>query len=260
MRTDRGYGNFKVYSPDNILMFHTNKRRLNFYLKNDLIDQISEREYRLKFKPNGNGYSDLNRNPLLLIERQNRCVCSGETNLEVLTRHHIVPSVFRRHFPEERKSNNFLFVVQLTRDLHNQYTIEEHKFYDVIAKEFQVPFIKDTTDKFKERYTGVRYARTLLKHGHKIPYEKFLILKSKFEELTGMIATDFDSLQSLLDAYIQQEGEFRKVEYNFGKLVVSKITDFDAFEMKWLTHFIDTMKPKFLPEDLKNHIQLYNEK
>jgi hypothetical protein len=38
--------------------------------------------------------------------------------------------------------------------------------------------------------------------------------------------------------------------------IAAKITDYREFEILWLNHFIEHMKPKFLPADLINSYKL----
>ena len=88
-RTTKLYGNCKVYSPDNQLMFRCLEKKIKWYLDRGLAELIEESplSIRLKFEPKGKG----ERIDKLKVERNNICVVCGVTDLSILTKHHIVP-------------------------------------------------------------------------------------------------------------------------------------------------------------------------
>jgi hypothetical protein len=46
----------------------------------------------------------------------------------------------------------------------------------------------------------------------------------------------------------------KTADNNFGAAVAARVTDFRAFEVMWLNHFIEHTQPKYMPEDLmKNY-------
>jgi hypothetical protein len=178
------------------------------------------------------------------------CVVSGDTRN--LTRHHVVPSCFRRNFTEERKSN-YAFVVPLRKDLHNKYTIEEQRYYKKIAKMYGVPDPDEAIRDYNfndERKRAKKIAKALLSPIVPLPKERFDTLKQDFIELTGVPLYNF---MSEVELWLKTNDKFsyRDAESNFGRSVVAKIEDLDAFEVLWLKHFVKFMKPKFLPEELK---------
>lgn len=252
---NRAYGNIAVYSPDDILMFYTNQNKLKFYLKNDLAEKIDENKYRLKFIPNGLGYSAENNEfggHDCLVPRENKCVVSGEENIKLLSKHHIVPSFFRKHFPVEFKSC-FQTIVLLRRDLHSQYTVHEQAFYDELAEMFDVP--KYSTFRVnsvtpREKKLAIR----LHDYGHLIPEEAKQNMEQEFTDRTGLEPTK-ENLSDCIKL-VPIEKRVKTVETDFGMAIASKITDYRAFELLWLNHFIEHAKPKYLPEDLVKSYQL----
>lgn len=237
-----GYGNIAVYSPDDILMFYTNTGKLRFYIKNDLIEKIEENKYRLKFTPNGLGYA---KNLDCLIPRENRCVVSGDKDLRKLSRHHIVPTFFRKHFPIEFKSS-FQTIVLLRRDIHSRYTIEEQKFYDVLAEKFDVP--KYHTFHYNPSKRDNKAASTLFLYGNTMPTNVRANLELEFIQKTGLEPTK-ENLATIVNMIVDDR-KIKTVDNDFGMAIASKITDFHEFEMLWLNHFIEHAKPQYLPEDL----------
>ena len=221
------------------LLFLSSIKKLNFYKKKGLVKHIKDDEYTILFTPH---VLCSDKNPETLIPRKNCCVVTGGT--KNLTRHHIVPSFFRRHFPEELKLN-FQFVVLINGTKHFEYTIEEQKMYENLGKIYNVEPFKDLISIHEDKIHYIKLARTLLNHGSKIPIDKRILLEKKFMEITGLELSK-ENLQMVSDKSTSPSN----TDCDFGKQLVSKIDDFNSFEMMWLRHFVDVMKPKFLPQDL----------
>jgi hypothetical protein len=255
MKPQNAYGNIPFFSPGGILMFKGNERKVNFYKKNNLIESY-ENGFRLLFEPKGLGYNKSEHgSQLLSIFRENKCVVSGEEDVAVLTRHHIVPVLFRKWMPEELKSNSFQLIVFIRTDLHGHYTKEEQKFYLEVEKKYNVTGFQDTIFFHEENFLKKKACvNTLLKYSHLIPSERLQVIKTQFEFYTGIDAniTNYQIVSDEIKAI--KKKYYKNADYNFGKCVVEKVTDFKEFEKMWFDHFISTMKPRFLPEDLK---QLY---
>lgn len=250
MNESRAYGNIEVYSPDGSLMFRANEDKLRFYKKNDLVEQIHESAYRLKFTPKGLGHTDRNRD--LLEPRENKCVACGDTDLLVLTRHHVVPTRFRKYFPENLKSNNHRYVVFLCRDCHDAYGYHEADFNNELSAELGLKTLRQYNDEInveKRIITGI--ADTILfKEG--IPEERMEELKVSFLLRTGMPAT-VDNLMKVRKWKYEPISD----DNNFGKMVVDRIKNIYEFQQRWLEHFVKTMNPGHLPKDLQillNHL------
>lgn len=232
------YGNISVLSPDNVLMFYSNQRRLNFYIKNNLVDCIDDKTYRLKFKPNGLGHAeDFEKFRL----RKNVCVVNGTT--DNLTKHHIVPKIFRKLTPDRYTSNSTLIVL-VNRFDHDKYTIEEQIFLDVLAERFGSRSVNEVYLENKDNIYLKKVAGTLLRHQEKITDDfRHLTLSRLFTKLSGLTVTD-ENLNLIANKKLVSPINI------FAKELFDKITDFDEFERIWVNHFIEVMKPKFLPDDL----------
>lgn len=243
MKESRAYGNIGIYSPDNELMFRCNEHKLAFYIKKDLAEKIDEHKYKLKFVPKGIGHSE--RNQELLTPRENKCVRCGDEDLFVLTRHHVVPSRFRKYLPLNIKSNNHRYVVFLCVECHDEYCEYENRLNDDLAEQLGIKTLKQCTDEIileKRIITGI--ADTIL-FKEKVPNDRIEELKQRFTERTGMEPTTENLLKTRKKKY-----EPIKDDNNFGKLVVDNIKNIYEFQQMWLEHFVSTMHPKFLPHDL----------
>lgn len=243
MNPNRAYGNVEIYSPDGHLMFRTNDDKLRFYKRKDLVEPMSDFQYRLKFVPKGLGHGE--RNQDLLEPRENKCVRCGEEDLFVLTRHHVVPTRFRKFLPKNIKGNNHRYVVFLCTDCHEEYGYFENQLNEVIAKELGIKSLKQCNDEIyieKRIITGI--ADTILfKEG--IPADRLAQLKKDFQE-----RTDLEPTTENLAKVRRKKYEPTSPENNFGKLVIDNVKNIYYFQQMWLEHFVETMKPKFLPKDL----------
>lgn len=243
MHPSRAYGNIEVYSPDGELMFHTNDSKLKFYKEKNLIEQIGENKYRLLFEPNGKGHAD--RNVELLEPRINQCVCCGQDDILALTRHHIVPTRFRKYLPENIKGNNHRYVVFLCTECHNEYGDYEMDLNNLLAMELGVDTLRECASRInieKRIITGI--ANTIL-YRDMIPESRISELKEEFKTRTGLDPTD-DNLHKVRKKKYEPVSD----ENNFGKLVVDNIKNVYEFQQRWLEHFVHTMQPRFLPKDL----------
>lgn len=249
MKETNAYGNISILSPDNQVMFLTNQNRLNSYLRRNLVEKVNDNQYRLLFEPKGLGYQE--RNTDLLIPRKNQCVCCGEQDILLLTRHHVIPTRFRKHFPDSLKSNNFKYVVLLCVECHTNYNVHEEIYNDELATQYG---IKSFVDCEKANYVKKKKvsgtANALLTYLNAIPGERISILKDRFKELTEMEPSEENLKKSVKYKY-QPPDE----ENNFGKLLVEAVNNVYLLQRLWLDHFIATMQPKYLPEDLIIHLE-----
>ena len=96
------YGNWLVLHPNGCEMFRCVTRKAQWYLTRDLANMISEIPpvIQLKFEPGGLGWFG---DEFALTQKQNLCVVCGTEELPRLTKHHIVPTLYKKHFPKHLK-------------------------------------------------------------------------------------------------------------------------------------------------------------
>jgi len=259
--------NWKVFHPNGHHMFTCGGKRANWYIDRDLAKVIGDNEIQFLFEPKGNGYED--DEDFGRSVRQIRCVVSGEN--ESLQRHHIVPYCYRKYFPEEFKSKNHHDVVLLKYDIHGNYEKEAHKYKDELAKKYKV---KTITELNFEYTTSLRDLGTwnailintiysLFKSYGKIPQEA-IITKLKF--ISEEMGIPYETVKTynyiqlyklyliLKETHVREvyefKGENRKL-YDHGYHMIQKLDTEEKlrkFVVLWRKHFVETMKPKYLPD------------
>ena len=68
---------------------------------------------------------------------ENRCVCCGTT--EFLTRHHVIPYMFRKHLHGKFKDNSHHDVLPICYECHRKYELEADVFKLELAYQYHVP-------------------------------------------------------------------------------------------------------------------------
>lgn len=240
------YGNYQVFSPDNILMFRCDEKKARWYLTRNLATQINETTIRLVFQPRGLG----NHNKEFgLTEMQNHCVCCGTK--EFLTRHHVVPHEYRKHFPLEIKSHNFHDVLSVCVTCHANYERKADELKKSISLQYKSP-IGGVISERKRILKLSKLATTLLSKDLGIPDSRRLQIKNQLKKafylkkLTREKLIQISQLKSTL------------LKKTHGEIVVSKCLSLQEFVEMWRTHFIESNNPKYLPKDWNIKTSIYN--
>lgn len=242
------YGNCKVLSPDNILMFRCDEKRAKWYLNRDLGEIISENPLivRLKFKPNGLGNHG---KEFGLSEMMNKCVCCGSE--EYLTKHHIVPYCYRRYFPLVLKSHDFHDVLPLCISCHEKYERSADSLKEFLSIEYDAPINGIIIKNVDIKMSKISY--TLLnKDLSKMP-------KCRVNELKKIIKDRFNikrlTRKRLEKIYLSSITNSKKTH---GQIVMEKINDIQSFVEMWRDHFIKNTNCKYLPNNWNIKKQINN--
>lgn len=246
-KKDNIYGNHEMYSPpvdghpDGVLMYRNKKKRIQWYIDRGLAKLIKEENAVMTAQmiamPNGLGRHGDSYMPLM----ENRCVVTGST--ESLNRHHIVPKQYRNLMPLFYKKLCHHDIVAIDVDVHATYEIEHaNKLKKELADRYDAPLTPGDVSGDLYRVSGLAYAYR--EYGSKIPQEKVELMFAEFKQyLNKSIITDSDieyliSLKPIADDKVA----------NHGKIVLDAFGDLQGFVEMWREHFLDTMKPKFMPD------------
>jgi len=233
--SDSIYGNCSVLSPEGVLMFRCDNKKLNWYLKRDLATIVGDNTIKLNFVPNGLGNSGRSYGSQVM---ENKCVNCGCT--KDLTRHHVVPFCYRKFFPLEIKSHNFHDVLPMCVECHSKYERIADDLKMELAEIYQAP-INGINIKAVD-YKYVKIAKTLLSESN-IPKSRVLYLRNKIKDKFGIKRLTKNKII-----------EISKTTYNIclmthGEIVVKKIDNTQSFIETWRKHFVKNNSCQFLPEN-----------
>lgn len=247
MKKYKLYGNHKVYSPNGTLMFLANSKRVDWYLQRDLInikkiEKDGTLHVYLKFEPKGKGHNG--NDDYYLTLKENRCVVTGEKDITMLTKHHVVPYMYRKHFPLEYKDRSSHDIVLMTKKEHSNYERKADLFKIELEKKYG---IYDEYNKMKKQYDfykkSASYANVIIKHKNKIPKDRLIFLYSEIIKLSGVKPTSRN-----LRLLVKEDRRIFKKEIERGKFLVDKINNYKEFCIMWRKHFVENTNPKFLPK------------
>jgi hypothetical protein len=236
------YGNYHIQSPEGNEMFHCNAQKALWYLNRDIADVVGDNPptLRLKFVPGGPGHVG---DAYYLTEKLNRCVvCASERNLN---RHHVMPRVFRKHLPECIKDHNYHDVLLMCIDCHEQYEEEADKLKQKICRELEFDINNGAGQIYlPDIGNAVKAARALFHYEKVIPEPRKSILLNTLREYLKKDEITPEDLKEVSSHFSWRRPDGYK---GYGEFVVSKIGDIQEFTERWRQHFIDVMKPKYLP-------------
>jgi hypothetical protein len=244
------YGNCVIEAPDGQALCRTSQKKIDWYLKRNLGYIVADNPLtlRLFFEPSGRHGAE---HPYMTCRKENVCVVCGTD--QDITRHHVVPRCFRKHFPDHLKNHALHDVLILCTKCHNQYEEEAFKKKQAISEQTGFP-LGGRGFRVDKETMGVRAAAYALSHHYdKIPEPRREELLDRLREHFGrQDITGEDILEAEGLAYMILNGDVEP----FGKLVVEQLKDIDPFIKDWRRHFVDVMKPQFLPPywDVENNI------
>lgn len=237
------YGNWRFYHPDGRFMFYSDQRRAEWYISRGLAVKTADKEIKLTFAPKGYGAAfDLYGSS----SKDNICVVCGLKE-DDLTRHHVVPKCYRRFFPEEYKSKNSHDVVAICEKHHVEYENKAHGLKDKLDKQYGEISVKINRD--DAAFSKARSFLSCLMNKDRIA--KFKIPKVRLEFMESEIKKILkiqelpEDLSSLHESI--KTGKNNVNQRRYGKIIVSKLDSIQDFVEMWRSHFIKTMKPKFMP-------------
>jgi len=245
------YGNCQVYSPDNILMFRCDEKKTNWYLSRNLAEITNQEPLtiKLKFQPKGLGNSD---KPFGLSIMENKCVNCGSE--DYLTRHHVVPICYRKHFPLHLKSHNFHDVLSMCMDCHDSYERHADQLKEYLSRKYQVPTngIITTNDEVKVRKIISGCNLLLSDWLDKVPQTRIDEVNLEIKEFLGRDFTqnDLHEISKLKTSVLEK---------THGQVVVESISDIQSFIEMWRKHFVENNQCKYLPDEwnIKNRIEIH---
>jgi len=243
-RTTEIYGNCLVLSDKGAEMFRCIQKKANWYLKRDLAKVVSEEPYviQLTFTPKGQGWSG---DPYYLSQKLNACVQCGESTIEVLNKHHIVPYAYRKFMPVEVKQANSFDVTPMCLEHHADYELEADLLKYELAKKYDAPIHNKMSpqQKFIKHVTSASWH--LLTNSTRLPEYKIDIFKKTLFEYFGHENYTNEDLEKASKLDYKRD---INPEYEHAQVVMSKVENLQEFVEMWRMHFLKHVNPQFLPE------------
>uniref|UniRef100_A0A2C9LLN1 3'-5' exonuclease domain-containing protein n=1 Tax=Biomphalaria glabrata TaxID=6526 RepID=A0A2C9LLN1_BIOGL len=241
------WDNCKLEAPDGALLCTCDTKKAQWYLDNKLGDAVCEDPLtvRLRFEPANRPQSDRN---YYLQEKENLCVVCGHDKDYV--RKYIVPSEYRKYLPEQLKDHSSHDVLLLCTDCHRKSCDSDIILRMQLAQECNAPLESGSSAKvvLDHDLQKVRSAARALKANRKTIPEKRV---HELEEILKMFYGVGTISQDVLEQATSIDARFNREDYiPHGKKVVEhvkKTKDLLSFQARWRQHFLDTMKPQFLP-------------
>ena len=240
---DKVYSNCKMFKQDGTFMCYCSEKKMKWYLKRGST-QLDEQSFQLNFEPNGDGHSG---DDYYLERRVDQCVVCGTK--ENLTKHHVVPYQYRKHFSEERKSHSHFDVLCVCGECHDKYESKATTLNKKLAEQYGIDMCSpmDTHEKGFLKVLG--FVNALQRHGESIPEERIQVMLDFISDWNGSPITLFD-IDSLVDVFDGMT-KVKKGAYAPGKKVLDAwLNDHSdnvlQFIVMWRQHFLDISKPKFI--------------
>jgi hypothetical protein len=238
-RQGRLYGNVHFQNPAGEMMFHGDSEKALWYLNRALVEVVSQEPpvLRFTFTPGGPGHAG---DEYYLTGKRNQCVVCGAS--EGLNKHHVVPSVYRRHMPREVKDHSHHDVLLLCLDCHEKYEAEANRLKAELGEEHGIPLHGLRGEGDRERARAVKLASALVRHGQQIP-------PARKEEMLRLIGAQVGRVVPEADVEeIARLGIDDAEAIEHGQHVIAATKDVEGFIRRWREHFVRTMQPRFLPE------------
>lgn len=239
VKKDIIYGNYSILHPDGSLMCHTDKKKVNWYMKKGLATWVDETTIKLNFEPKGKG--NAGDSEYYAEARENKCVVCGCT--EELTLHHVVPYQYRKHFPEMYKSHTSFDVLPVCVKHHDEYEGEATKLNKRLQIEHKaLPALNKLPPDVEAAKEVAGLISTLMRAGDKIPQDRKLVLLQKIRDYFKDEDIWWDDLPDLfVDANYKVESS------SPAKTIVESLNgDILPFIVMWRKHFVNTMKPQHI--------------
>lgn len=233
------YGNCIIQAPDGSPLCRVDKRRIQWYLDRNLGEIVynDPTTLRLTFEPSGR---DGSTNPYNTSYKENICVVCGTP--DEITRHHVVPYCFRKHFPKKIKDHSFHDILPLCIKCHDQYEKYALELKSEISQETGFP-LNGIGNIVRNKVFHIKGAVSALLNYDKIPIKRREELLDVVRDFLGKQNVLHEDLVAINDAKKTSRTDFK----TFGQMVVEDLDNIDSFIIKWRTHFVLKMNPKHLP-------------
>lgn len=229
---NKPYENCKMLSVNGDFLAYTDLKRMNWYLDRDLAIKLGDKSFQLNFITQGDGNAE--RSDYYKVPLENKCVVCGTD--EELTKHHVVPSQYRKHLPVEYKGRNSYDVVSICDTCHNNYEREAEKVNAMLLDKYGLTDYVRETIMLRRCFNILKYHGEFYDGGELAEMEVDLEMyyEKPIDEILAMNQLEFDNVSTIL---------------------MSKIEDGEAFVIMWREHFLEVAKPQHIHQKWVDNIK-----
>ncbi|XP_064487258.1 exonuclease 3'-5' domain-containing protein 2-like [Ornithodoros turicata] len=241
------YDNCVLQAPDGEPLCTCDYKKARWYLEKGLGTEVSEEPLivRLNFEPANRPILD---SQYYIQAKDNVCVVCGSK--ESLLRKNVVPREYRKNFPDVMKHHISHDILLLCVQCHQLSNLRDLDLRYVLASECDAPFESHEVTKCREDPVLRRIksaARALLRSRDRLPSDRVAALEQ--------VLNDHYNSDSVTKELVEEAAEIDTKIYNtnfvaHGVKVVEHYKrngGLISFETKWRKHFLETMKPKYMP-------------
>ncbi|XP_074146577.1 exonuclease 3'-5' domain-containing protein 2 isoform X2 [Sminthopsis crassicaudata] len=243
------YDNCFLHAPDGQPLCTCDRRKAQWYLDKGIGELVSEDPFvvKLQFEPSGRPESPKD---YYLMVKENLCVVCGKR--ESYIRKNVVPHEYRRHFPIQMKDHNSHDVLLLCTSCHAISNYYDNNFKQQLAGECEAPVSSEEGLRLLEdpvRRQVRSGARALLNAENLPVYRKEELLQGikeffNTETVTDLMLQEAASLETRIANERYVPHGLKVVQYH----AKGGLRSLMHLESRWRQHFLDSMKPKYLPQ------------
>jgi hypothetical protein len=246
------YDNCYLEAPDGETLCTIEKKKALWYIARDLGKKIQDDPFivRLNFEPQGRASGDVGK--YYLKPKENHCVVCAKT--ENLIRKNVVPREYRKNFPPVMKDHSSHDVLLLCAHCHQQSNMIENKMRFHLEELCNAPLKNSQPKEMRllanQERESQKAACALLFNSEKMPEKRQEELKDKLRSFYPDRELTKEFIREIFDAPKkpkENDDEFQK----HGEIVVEWFKNNDGLvklEKMWREFFLETMKPKYMPE------------
>ncbi|XP_008487602.1 exonuclease 3'-5' domain-containing protein 2 [Diaphorina citri] len=238
------------------------RKKAQWYLDKDLGSLVREDPFtvRLSFQPEGFDREDCK---YYSEEKRNQCVVCGSEERYSLVKKYIVPHEYRKYLPDYMKDRRSHDVLLMCYRCHMRSNMKDQAMRKSLARLCNAP-LDSKTNKAVTHVDEIRKvksaARALLRHTRtkQLPDERFFDLVSLVDDyFVGDPRYKGLSMIQLIQIGSQLCETVQNAEFvSHGQAVVTYFQERDQlelFETRWRQHFLETMRPEYLPKHWSLH-------
>ena len=241
-----------MQAPDGQLLCTIDRKKAEWYITKELGIKVADEPLtvQLKFEPAGRAVGDCGQFYLLI--KNNQCVVCGQK--ESLIRKNVVPREYRKFFPDVMKNHSSHDIVLLCLGCHQISNMNDHMLRLRLERLCNAPLMREVENKEEvdQEKQIQKIVRALCMQNSQIPEYR---IKELENQLLSFYPNQKEIDQTFLDWVRNTDTSTKNITSQYsghGEIVVDCFKTngegLIALEKMWRLHFLDFMKPQFMPD------------